>query len=236
MRRSKWRLAAVIWLCLLCPALLCGCKSRATAFTVNGLGVEKEELIQYMRDNMAVIAAELEETWGLDSTREDFWTAPQNGIEPFAALKEEAMRQIVRIKVEQLCAREQGIETPLYYSGQLRQLEEQNRRRAEAEANGEVLYGPVERNYSAYFREWYLEMQQKLREKWREAGVLTVSLDEMEAFYEENASTLTGSKEENMSWIGAHLLEEAYTRHIDTLVEQAEIGEGTAQVLPEEVI
>lgn len=154
----------ILWLMVvLYGLLLCSCNHSEKAFTVNGLAVEKAELVHYMQENTAVVAAALEEEAGVDSFHDDFWLVPQNGVDTFSRLREYTTQQIVRQKVEQLCAKEQGIDTPLYYSDQLTEMKEQNRQRTSAYETGEVLYGPVERDFVTYFSEWYLDMKKQCR-------------------------------------------------------------------------
>lgn len=58
----------ILWLMVvLYGLLLCSCNHSEKAFTVNGLAVEKAELVHYMQENTAVVAAALEEEAG--------WTA-----------------------------------------------------------------------------------------------------------------------------------------------------------------
>lgn len=230
------RRRAVLWLsAALCAAGLCGCAGQPAAFTVNGLAVERAELIHYMQENSAVVAAALDNE-GLDSFRDDFWTAPQNGVDTFARLRDYTIQAITRQKVEQLCARDEGIDTPLYYSEQQEQMQEQNRQRASAYAAGEVLYGPVERDFVSYFSEWYLAMQQQCRAALIQKGILTVSEDEVNAYYTAHKANFTSESREDACYrIREYLLDEAYTAYIDKLAAQASVKEGETRILPEEV-
>ena len=229
------RLAALWLTAVLCAAGLCGCAGRPAAFTVNGLAVEKAELVHYMQEYSAVVAAALDNE-GLDSFRDDFWTAPQNGVDTFARLQDYTMQAITRQKVEQLCAREEGIDTPLYYSEQLTQMQKQNRQRAAAYAAGEVLYGPVERDFVSYFSEWYLAMQQQCRAALIQKGILTAPEDEVNAYYEAHRENFAAESREDACYrIREFLFDEAYTAYIDELAAQASVKEGEARILPEEV-
>lgn len=229
-----WISACLLPLLSLC-LLFFGCSRPAAAFTVDGLAVEKAELIHYMREYSAVAAAALENQ-GLDSTRDDFWTTTQNGVDTFAYLKDYTTQQLVRLKVEQQCAKKQGVDTPLYYSDQLEAWHEQNRQRASAYAAGEVLYGPVERDFIAYFQEWYLEMEQQSMTALYENGTLSVSVSEVETVYKENEALYAEyTREQALYIIRGELLEKAYEAYIDTLAAKAVIKEGEAQIRPEEV-
>lgn len=237
MRMTKARYVILWLMVVLYGLLLCSCNHSEKAFTVNGLAVEKAELVHYMQENTAVVAAALEEQEGLDSFREDFWLVPQNGVDTFARLLEYTMQQIVRQKVEQLCAKEQGIDTPLYYSDQLAELEKQNRHRTSAYEAEEVLYGPVERDFVTYFSEWYLDMQKQCRTALIEKGILSVAVGEVEAYYEAHRETFTSeSREEAYYRIQEYLLDQAYEAYIDTLTKQAKVTEENVRIQPDEVL
>ncbi len=220
---------------LLCSLLLGGCTADQTAFTVNGLAVEQAEVVYYMRENSAIVAAELEDE-GLDSSRDDFWTSPQNGVDTFARLQDYTVRAIARVKLEQLLAADYGIETPLSYREQQRAYEDQNRQRKAAFENGEVLYGPVERDFVTYFHEWYLEMQDDLIAALEQDGVLQVTTRQVEAYYQANPSYFEDvSREEAEHFIRVQLLEEAYVAHLDHLLDEARLNTETLAVRPEDI-
>lgn len=214
----------------------CAGAKGEVAFTVNGLEVEKDELVYYMRQNTGVVAAELEETHGLDSLAEDFWTQETEGMVPFDYLTTYTVEEITRTKVEQLCAKEYGIDTPLYYSQQLTEQKRQNEERQRAHAAGEIVYGPIERDFVAYFTEFYLAMKQELQTKLRDAGKIRVSPEEVEKYYYQHASELTGSLEENQGVIYAALLEAAYEAYMDELTQAAAVEMGDAAVSLDEVV
>lgn len=228
----------ILWLMVvLYGLLLCSCNHSEKAFTVNGLAVEKAELVHYMQENTAVVAAALEEEAGVDSFHDDFWLVPQNGVDTFSRLREYTTQQIVRQKVEQLCAKEQGIDTPLYYSDQLTEMKEQNRQRTSTYETGEVLYGPVERDFVTYFSEWYLDMKKQCRAVLSEKGTLSIAAGEIEAYYEAHRENFTSESREDAYYrIREYLLDEAYEVYIDTLAEQAKVTEGNVRILPEEVV
>ena len=213
MRMTKARYVILWLMVVLYGLLLCSCNHSEKAFTVNGLAVEKAELVHYMQENTAVVAAALEEEAGVDSFHDDFWLVPQNGVDTFSRLREYTTQQIVRQKVEQ------------------------NRQRTSAYEAGEVLYGPVERDFVTYFSEWYLDMKKQCRAVLSEKGTLSIAAGEIEAYYEAHRENFTSESREDAYYrIREYLLDEAYEVYIDTLAEQAKVTEGNVRILPEEVV
>ena len=219
-------------------AALClsACGGKAVAFTVDGLGVEKAELVHYMQENAAVVAADLENNEGLDSFADGFWTDRPGGIDTFARLREYTERQIVRQKTEQLCAKAHGIDTPLTYSEQLAAMEENNRQRAAAYAAGEVLYGPIERDFVGYFSEFYSAMRLSCRDALINDGTLKVTQAQIDEYYMQHRADFSEESEESARLrIREYLFDLAYESHIDTLAAQAKIEEGGDVPQPEDV-
>lgn len=134
------------------------------AFTVDGVSVEKDELVYYMRDYSSVAAAEMENTYGVNSGEEGFWEKEYGELKPLEYLKDYTVEEIARTKTEQIIAREQGIKTPLTWTEQHKDLEEQNRRRREAYEAGEVIYGSIERDFVAYFANTIYGMRTAVQE------------------------------------------------------------------------
>lgn len=238
MSRHVWKRCFFLLAAVLLAAFISGCTGPegSVAFTVNGLEVEKAELLYYMTQNTSVVAAELETTYALDSTAEDFWTSEEQGIQPLEYLKEYTVREITRTKVEQLLAKECGVKTALYYSQQRREQADLNKQRREAEAAGEILYGPTERDFTTYFMEFYLAMEKSLQEKLLERGDIQVSIDEVRNYYYNNSARLSGSFEENQGVIYTELLKKAYETFIDGKAEAASVQEVDMAVKAEEVV
>ncbi|GAB3922676.1 hypothetical protein GCM10029976_011720 [Kribbella albertanoniae] len=63
-----------------------------------------------------------------------------------------ALQRLTEIKVQQALLRTKGISNDTSYTGFLRQLDEENQRRAEARRNGAPIYGPASFTEAQYFR------------------------------------------------------------------------------------
>ena len=236
--KRVWRRCLAGAAAVLTAGMITGCAGAkgAVAFTVNGLEVEKDELVYYMKRNASVVAAELEEAYSLDSTAEEFWTTEADGMVPLDYLTEYTVEEITRTKLEQLCAKKYGIDTPLYYSQQLTEQKRQNEERQRAEAAGEILYGPTERDFVAYFAELYLAMREELETKLSEDNQIRVTPEEVEEYYYVNASRLTGTLEENRGVIYTELMDTAYEEYFDEKAQQAVVEMADTAVSVDEVV
>ncbi len=81
----------------------------------------------------------------------DFWTTSHEGTTPLGWLKQVTLEECVRIKVEQIVAREQGVVSDITYSAFLEALEQENERRQRALGTGEPIYGPKQYREDEYF-------------------------------------------------------------------------------------
>lgn len=211
---------------LLVLVLLCGCSAGTrTAFTVNGLAVEKDELVFYMNRSLDVVVADVETTYGLDSTEDGFWEAPAGDTTPLEILKTTAVRHITRTKLEMLCARENGVSTlPLQYSAQKSAWKEDNDNRQRMEAEGELVYGQVLRSFYTYFQDEFLTMRDTLLWKLEGAGVISATEAEKRAYYDAHREELTQEYAAHEPTIRYWLLTERYEAYFDQLAASAEIG------------
>ncbi|MBW7453457.1 hypothetical protein ACFOLF_14145 [Paenibacillus sepulcri] len=81
----------------------------------------------------------------------DFWSGDFNGENPMKILRERALDEAVRRKIELLLAKEHNLVDFSSYKDMLNQLEIENGRRKSAIAKGEVVYGPGAYSESEYY-------------------------------------------------------------------------------------
>ncbi len=74
----------------------------------------------------------------------DLWTTSCGGEVPLERIRQEALEECVRIKIQQTLARDNGILRDIGYSAFLAALERENERRKRAVAAGEPVYGPTQ--------------------------------------------------------------------------------------------
>ncbi len=160
---------------------------------VDGAPVHRGEFERALRANKSRVVDEYYVKYGAEQTTE-FWTTAYGGETPSEAIRRLALEDSVKLKVTQKIAQEQGILTDISYSGFLRELELENRRRQEAVAEGKVVYGPVR-----YSEEAYLEyaMSNAIREVKSRLLEREWKPDERELrqFYEANKTQLYAVRE-----------------------------------------
>jgi len=78
-------------------------------------------------------------------------------------LKEKVMDTVVRIKIQQICAKEYGIVSDVSYQGFLKNLDNENKRRSLARNNNEVIYGPVQYSERVYYNYLLSNMENHLK-------------------------------------------------------------------------
>ena len=118
--------------------------------TVDGVPITVQEFNRAIQINKPRVMNYFYEIYGAEQTS-SFWTSSYAGEVPLDKLGKAALDESINIKVRQMVAREQGVLGDISYHGFLKQLEQENERRAKAAANGEVIYGPIQYNEGAYF-------------------------------------------------------------------------------------
>jgi hypothetical protein len=113
----------------------------------------------------------------------DFWTTSHEGMTPLGWLKQVTLDECVRIKVEQIVAREQGVVSDISYSAFLKALGRENERRQTALEAGEPIYGPKQYREDEYFT--YVFTNMVIRSKRRLWDTkLHASDDTLRSYYE----------------------------------------------------
>lgn len=209
-------LLATLLLLTVCVLPLTGC--IGTAFVVDGLRVETEELLYVMRDMQATVMFELEEEFGVNAEVDDFWTAPQNGVDMLLELQKRAQDVIILEKVEQMLAEDEGIHSEMVYSAQLRELEAINIERSRAAAAGEIIYGPVKRNFLAYKSSMMSDLRRDLLQRYKDNGVLTVTDKQLNEEFEKRKEDLLENNTEEVA--RGRLLDELYEDAYDALLAE----------------
>ncbi len=216
MKKTALLLLATLLLLTVCVLPLTGC--IGTAFTVDGLRVETEELLYVMRDIQTTVMFELEEEFGVNAEAVDFWEAPQNGVDMLYELQKRAQDIIILEKVEQMLAEKEGIHTEMVYSAQLRELEAINVERSRAAAAGEIIYGPVIRNFLAYKSSMMSDLRRDLLQRYKDNGVLTVTDKQLNEEFEKRKEDLLENNTEEVA--KGRLLEELYEDAYDALLAE----------------
>lgn len=118
--------------------------------TVDGIPITLPEFSKAVQRNKSGILNYFHEKYGAEQTSA-FWTTAFGGEVPLDALKKKALDESVRIKVRQWIAKDQGVLKDISYQGFVKQLQQENARRAKAVASRQVIYGPVRYTEDTYF-------------------------------------------------------------------------------------
>ena len=154
--KYKWVIAGffVLSICttaaLIREKLLADEQTYDVIATVDGIPITLPEFSRAAQRNKSGILNYFHEKYGAEQTS-GFWTTAYGGEVPLDALKKKALDDSVRIKVRQWIAMDQGILKHIGYPEFLKQLQQENARRAKAVANRQVIYGPVRYNEDTYF-------------------------------------------------------------------------------------
>lgn len=175
--------AAVAVLLLICAVLIMAwLLTRPTyVFSVNGIKVEREELVYAMVEHRLAVASDVETRYGVDSGDADFWEREFNGETPNEMLRSTAAQAIVVDKVQQLAAKQQGVDVMLSYS--LLENARQRENKDRISSNGDVFYGPDELSFHMFYVNYLMGIQNKLKEALRPT-VLAVSEEQIQSYYE----------------------------------------------------
>ncbi|KPV57646.1 peptidylprolyl isomerase [Paenibacillus sp. A3] len=152
--------------------------------TVNGSPIHVEEFQRAIRLNKSAIMNYFRDQHHADQS-ETFWTTSFDGEIPIEMLKKKALDDCVRLKVRLLQAKDLGILQDISYPGFLRQLQQENHRRAEAIKNRQVVYGPERYDEDTYLE--YLLTNSTLAVKQHlQQNALKQGESSLRLFYEEH--------------------------------------------------
>ena len=225
--RVVWISVAVVVLVIGAVLLAAWIGTRPTyVFSVNGVKIEREELIYAMGENRLTVAHEVEQRYAADSGDADFWDRRFDGETPNEMLRRTAAEAIIADKVQFLAAKEHGIDVLLSYSSLKAALDEENDKRASG--GGEVHYGPQELSFHIFYVNRLMNAQTELKDALRPT-VLSVSDQQIKAYFSEHSEDYvseTGEPqtlEEVKDLIRIVLEDERYDQYVQGLVDQASV-------------
>jgi hypothetical protein len=140
---------------------------------------ERSEVIRFFRTNYGC---------EYDNT---FWTKSLDGKSPTELLKERTLDTLIKIKVQQACAKDFGLVSDISYSGFLLALKNENLRRLQAKNSNKVIYGPVQYSEEVYFNYTFTNMVEKLKAVLAEK-VFAITKDTLLQIYETEKDRMFG--------------------------------------------
>jgi len=123
--------------------------SLTVVATVNGEPVTYGEYSHYLAADRATTASKFLSSGAQNGA--DFWTTPVNGQTPLDALKQTALNDAVKSKVQQMIARDNGVISDISYSAFVSAWKAQNADRAQNLADNQPIYGPQQYTESVYY-------------------------------------------------------------------------------------
>lgn len=151
------------------------------ALTVNNEPIAAGEFRARLSYNyVAKTYSYFKDKYGVDPGK-DFWTTTYGGESPISYAREATLNDEVRIKVQQLLMKQNGIISDISYEGFLKSLADENQRRQEAVKKGQIVYGPTQFGENEYFDYQFSNSVFKLKEKLY-AG--SISEDDLRKLYE----------------------------------------------------
>lgn len=155
---------------------------------VNGSPVNAVEFKRELERHRAEVIEGFHRTYGakVDS---DFWHADFNGQNPEEALKQRALKELVRTKIELELFRRHGLIEGTSYGDLIREMEKENERRLAAVRAKQPVYGPVPLDEPSFMNIYISKRRNELKEKLSEEE-LAAGVEDLKRHYEEIKDTL----------------------------------------------
>lgn len=154
-----------------------------TAFTIDNYDVSESEFQAFLQSNKALTTSYFKRTYNADYDK-DFWAASFNGENPLEYAKQKAMDELVKVKMEQIILKENGILNDISYEAFLKSYDHENKDRAEKAANNQPIYGPKKYGKAEYYSYYQSMNVQKLIDKWAKEAQSTLPDQELKLYYD----------------------------------------------------
>ncbi len=214
-----------LFICAVAVAVWFAVERHTYVFSVNGVKIEREELIYAMDQKSITVATDIETRYGADSGEADFWDREFDGKTPNQLLRHAAAQAIIEDKVQQIAAKKQGIDVMLSYSLLEKAREKENRNRA---TGNDIQYGPDELSFHIFYVNYFMGVQEKLKEALRPT-VLAVSEQQIQSYYQAHSGdyvTEDGTKRDFdtvYDLVKLTLEDEKYDGYVEGLVSNAKV-------------
>lgn len=150
--------------------------------------ISLNEFNHFVKKNRAVVYNYFSQKYSLPSNK-DFWTTEFNGEQPDQYLKQKSLDECVKVKVQQMLARDKNLIDDISYSAFLDKLKRENERRQLAVESKKVVYGPVNFSEQAYFSYYFSNLIIELKQKFA-ANEFDLSDNKLRDYYELHKDTL----------------------------------------------
>ncbi len=150
--------------------------------TVDGEPIVLRELKQRLMRNRAMIYSHFNQKYGVRDSR-DFWTTGHGGEVPIEMIKKKSLAEAIRIKIEQIIAKQNGVIDDISYGTFLERRVKENKRRKIAVAKKQVIYGPIQYTEQVYFSYIFSNMVIRSKEKLG-LGQFNLDTEQLQKIYE----------------------------------------------------
>jgi hypothetical protein len=155
---------------------------------VNGEPITIAEFRMRLNLNRAYTFEYFKTKYGVDDNKQ-FWTTSYGGENPSNIIKQKTLNELVRIKIEQIAAKEKGIVKAIDYTSFLNALQKENDRRKIAVQKREVIFGPTRYDEQGYYEYLHSNMVIALKGKLAETDLATDDT-KLQDYYTNNRNQL----------------------------------------------
>lgn len=159
---------------------------------INGSEVTDQELSFYMRQLRSQVQNEWQQRHGQILTAQD-WTIQQNGQSPLQLLQQRALDEIKQDKALLLTAQKQGLIGGISYADITADMEQENQRRAQDIASGNIVYGLSSFTPESYYSHLLTALRTELKKRLgqQDGDPLYVSDDEVQQYFDQHPEDWT---------------------------------------------
>lgn len=136
--------------------------------TINDKPISEEEYDFFLNQNRSLVSSYFHRKYKAHINNDNFWGASFNNEVPKEVLKQETLKDIVRVKVIQELAERYGIADGQSFEKMKMNHTKFNQERIEARGSGEVIYGPTEFGLYEYYSYEHDHLETRLKEVLRE--------------------------------------------------------------------
>lgn len=205
------------FLFLLLITISCKTNNPEVVAWVNNHAITKSELKHWMLLEKANVFNYFHRKHGVNDN-ENFWTQKLGDEIPIKKLKETALKQAKRCKVQQIIALKKGIIETTNFDKIIGELEIVNTERNQKVERGEPVYGPVQFTSRTYFSHIFDKMQIELKNELAKKELKPTQhyLQNMTQKYPEANKDITG-------FLSMQYVDNNYDNYFDSLTNTFEL-------------
>ncbi|MGO4789366.1 hypothetical protein AB4124_18305 [Paenibacillus sp. 2KB_20] len=131
---------------------------------VNGSPVTVMEFKRELERHRASVIDYFHRTYGADYSK-DFWKTDFDGEKPVAILKQRALEELAKVKVELELAKSKGLIRGTGYDDLMQEMDKENKRRLAAVKSHIPVYGPVQLDENTFMSYYLSNLRNELKDK-----------------------------------------------------------------------